>query len=384
MLYTGKGGVGKTSVAVATARRLAADGRRTLILSTDPAHSLADALERPVGDEPTDVGGGLHAQQVEAQAELRRRWSALGGWVSRALIERGADRVSAEELVVPPGLDELVSLLRIVEHRRDGAWDALVVDCAPTGETLRLLAFPDVARWWLERVLPREDRLLGLARPLARTVVDGPLPDDLGLGELHRMARSLVSMHEVLRDRETVSVRLVTTPDRLVADEARRTYTYLALYGFGVDALVVNRLFPDDVGPYFAGWRDRQAAELAALRDGFAPVPVLTAPFYPRETVGPAALDRLGDDLFGDRDPAALLHAGLGRELEVGDARAALRIAVPFADREAVQVKRIGGEVVVRVDGHQRTVVLPRAIADYRPSGAALRDGVLEVELVAP
>lgn len=384
ILYTGKGGVGKTSVAVATARRLAASGRRTLVMSTDPAHSLADALETPVGAEPTAVGDGLCAQQVEAQGELRRHWGAIGDWVSRALVERGADRVSAEELVVPPGLDELFSLLRILEHRRSGAWDALVIDCAPTGETLRLLSFPDVARWWLEKVLPREDQLLGLARPIARSLVDGPLPVDLGLGELHGLARSLVSMHEVLRDQETVSVRLVTTPDRLVVDEARRTFTYLSLYGFAVDAVVVNRLFPDDVGAYFQGWRDRQVAELASLREGFAPVPVLTAPFYPRETVGAAALDHLGDAVFAGVDAGALLHEGLARELVVGEERAVLRIAVPFAERGDVQVKRIAGEVVVRVDGHQRTVLLPRAVADYRAGGASLRDGVLEVQLLAP
>src|ERR671911_1709108 len=200
ILYTGKGGVGKTSVAAATARRCAAQGARTLVLSTDPAHSLADVLEQVVAAEPTTAGPGLWAQQISAQAELEHHWSSVRRWLGQVLVERGVERIAAEELTVPPGGDELFSLLRLKEHVEAGDWDVIVVDCAPTGETLRLLSFPDAARWWLAKLMGRETQLLAPARPLARTFLDLTLPDERVLAEVQRLVSNLVAMHELLRD----------------------------------------------------------------------------------------------------------------------------------------------------------------------------------------
>src|SRR3954468_4720294 len=220
ILYTGKGGVGKTSVAAATARRCAAAGARTLVISTDPAHSLADALETKGGGEPTAVAKKLHAQQVQAQDELERHWSAVSDWLGGLLMERGVDRIAAEELTVPPGGAELFSLLQLKRHAESGEWDAIVVDCAPTGETLRLLSFPDAARWWLDRVLGRENALLSAARPLARAFLDLSLPDERVMDDVQRLVRNLIAMHELLRDAARVTLRLVMTPDRMVVAEA--------------------------------------------------------------------------------------------------------------------------------------------------------------------
>src|SRR5215211_740895 len=225
ILYTGKGGVGKTSAAAA-ARRCAAAGLRTVVLSTDPAHSLADVLEQPVGNEPTELGRNLWAQQVSAQDGL-----------GQVLVERGVERIAAEELTVPPGGDELFSLLRLKRHVEDGTWDAIVVDCAPTGETLRLLSFPEAARWWLGKLMGRETQLLAAARPLARAFLDLRLPDERVMGEVQGLVANLVAMHDILRDRSAVSVRLVMTPDRMVVAEAMRTFTYLSLYGYLTDAV---------------------------------------------------------------------------------------------------------------------------------------------------
>lgn len=384
VLYTGKGGVGKTSVAAATARRVAAEGRRVLVVSTDPAHSLADVLGAPIGAEPTPLAPGLEALQLDDRAELTRHWSAVRDWASRTLVGRGVDRISAEELSVPPGLEELLSLLRLVELRESGGYDVIVVDCAPTAETLRLLSFPDLAHWWLNRIVPRQDDLLGTVRPLARALLDISLPDRTVLDEVARMMESLLSMRELFVDREHVSMRLVTTADRVVVEESRRTYTALGLHGVATDAVIVNRLFPEDVGPYFAGWRARQQEQLAGIEDAFAPVPILRAPFFDREVVGTEALDRLGEALFHGRRADDVLHAGLSRELEIDDDEARLRIAVPLADRDDVALRRAGDELVVEVAGRRRAVLLPPAIAHYRPSGATLRDGVLEVTLRPP
>ncbi|WP_022927560.1 ArsA family ATPase [Patulibacter americanus] len=384
VLYTGKGGVGKTSVAAATARRIAAGGDRVLVLSTDPAHSLGDVLGVPVGPEPTGLGPGLDALQVDARAELTRHWGAVRAWASRTLVARGVDRISAEELSVPPGLEELLSLLRLVALRDSGEYDVLVVDCAPTAETLRLLAFPDVARWWLGRIAPRQDELLGAVRPLARALLDVSLPDTGVLEEVGRTMESLLAMHELFVDRESVTMRLVTTADRVVVEETRRTFTALGLHGVATDAVVVNRLFPADVGPYFAAWRRRQQDALAGIEEAFAPVPILQAPYFDREVVGPEALDRLGEALFQDVRAQDVLHTGLARELEMTEDEARLRIAVPLTAREDVALRRAGDELVVEVAGRRRTVLLPPAIAHYRPTGAVLRDGVLDVTLRPP
>jgi arsenite-transporting ATPase len=379
ILYTGKGGVGKTSVAAATARRCAAAGARTLVLSTDPAHSLADALQEGVGGEPTKLGKKLWAQQVQAQDELERHWSAVSDWLGGLLMERGVDRIAAEELTVPPGGDELFSLLELKRHVESGEFDAVVVDCAPTGETLRLLSFPDAARWWLDKVFGREQSMLAAARPLARMFLDVPLPDERVVAEIQRLVGNLVEMHELLRDASRVSMRLVMTPDRMVVAEAMRTFTYLNLYGYLTDAVVVNRVFPDSVGEYFGGWRELQREQLELVESGFSPVPVLRAPYFAREVIGGERLDELGEALFDGRDAGALLHDRLAQQLTVDDGRAELRLDLPFADKGDIALKKIGLELVVRVDGHKRTIVLPGAMAGYKPTSATLAEGALVV-----
>ena len=384
ILYTGKGGVGKTSVAAATARRCAAAGLATVVMSTDPAHSLGDALEASLGASAEQVGDRLWAQQVSAQDELERNWSAVQEWLGEMLVERGVDRISAEELTVPPGMDELFSLLQIKRHHEDARFDVVIVDCAPTGETLRLLSFPDVARWWLEKVFPARGALLAAARPLAGALLDVTLPGDAVIADVERLVRNLIAMNEILRDRERVSVRLVMTPDRLVIDEARRTFTYLNLYGYLTDAVVVNRVFPAEVGEYFGGWRERQQEHLREVEAAFAPVPVLEAPFFDKEVVGPAMLDRLGGALFADADAAAVLHTSVSQQLVVGADHAELRMALPFAARGEISLKKIGLELVVRVDGQKRTLMLPPALGDYRPAGAEFEDGALKVRFDGP
>ncbi|MEA2179354.1 MAG: arsenite/tail-anchored protein-transporting ATPase [Solirubrobacteraceae bacterium] len=385
VLHTGKGGVGKTSVAAATGRRAAAGGARTLVLSTDPAHSLADVLGVPVSDEPTVVGDGLWAEQVQPRAELERNWAAVREWLSGQLLRRGADRVSADELAVPPGVDELLALLRLRRHAESDEFDVVVVDCAPTGETLRLLSLPDVARWWLDRVVPAQERgAIDAARPFARAVLDVALPGDEVLADVTAVVRGVLAMGDILRDADRASVRLVMTPERLAVDEARRTFTYLNLYGFPVDAVVVNRVFPAEVGDYFGPWRERQEAQLREVTDAFAPVPVLRAPYFAEEVRGDAMLDRLGDAAFGDRDVTAILHTGAAERLELSDDSARLHLPLPLAQRGDVSLRQVGSELVVRVQGYRRTLLLPPALHGWSARGAAFADGALTVELEAP
>jgi arsenite-transporting ATPase len=373
ILYTGKGGVGKTSVAAATARRCAAAGLRTVVLSTDPAHSLSDSLEAGLGSEPTEAGHNLFGQEVQAQEEMERHWDSVQTWLGSLLEERGVDRIAAEELTVPPGMDELFSLLWIKRHHDEARFECVIVDCAPTGETLRLLSFPDVVTWWLERILPSQRRLA----PFARSLFDIPLPGDAVFRDVERLARNLVAMNRILRDRSRTTVRLVMNPDRMVVKEAMRTFTYLNLYGYLTDAVVVNRLLPAE--GYFAAWSQVQREQLNVVRSAFEPVPVLTAPYLEREVMGAEMLDRLGDELFGERDAAAVLHTQLAQELVTENGRATLRVDVPFAEKGDLGVKKIGLEVVVRVGAQKRTIMLPPPLAAYSASGARFEDGTLEI-----
>jgi arsenite-transporting ATPase len=382
ILYTGKGGVGKTSVAAATARRCAAAGLRTIVLSTDPAHSLSDSLGAELGGEPTHCGTRLWGQEVQAQDEMERHWEAVQEWMGDILAERGMDRIAAEELTVPPGMDELFSLLQIKRHHESEEFEAIVVDCAPTGETLRLLSFPDVASWWLEKMIPLERRMIGAARPFARAMLDISLPSDRVFDDVERLVQNLVAMNVILRNRASTSIRLVMNPDRMVIKESMRTFTYLNLYGYLTDAVVVNRVFPPEVeGGYFGAWRAVQSEQMELVRSGFAPVPILTAPYFAQEVVGEEMLDRLADELFGDPgvEAEALLHDDLSQELVSNNGTATLRLAIPFVEKADVELKKIGLEVIVRVGPQKRTIILPPTMAAYRPRGAQFEDGALRV-----
>ena len=380
ILYTGKGGVGKTSVAAATARRCAGRGLRTVVLSTDPAHSLSDSLEAELGSGPTPCGDNLWGQEVQAQEEMERHWEAVQDWMGELLTDRGVDRIAAEELTVPPGMDELFSLLQIKRHHEADEYDVVVVDCAPTGETLRLLSFPDVASWWLDRVIPLERRLVSAARPFAKSVLDIPLPSDAVFEEVQRLVRSLVAMNGILRDRSRTTVRLVMTPDRMVIKEAMRTFTYLNLYGYLTDAVMVNRVFPDDLAEgYFAAWHAVQQEQIELVRSAFDPIPILSAPYFEQEVIGGTMLDRLADETYGALAPEKVLHERLTQELVSDNGSATLRLAIPFAEKADIGLKKIGLEVVVRVGSQKRTIILPPALAEHHPSAARFEGGALEV-----
>src|SRR3954454_1468532 len=380
ILYTGKGGVGKTSVAAATARSCARAGLRTIVLSTDPAHSLSDSLDAELGSEPTPCGDLLWGQELQAQEEMERHWEAVQGWLGELLAEHGADQITAEELTVPPGMDELFSLLQIKRHHEEERFDAIIVDCAPTGETLRLLSFPDVCTWWLEKVFPWERRLMAAARPFARSLLDIPLPDNAVYDDLERLARNLIAMNDILRDRETTSIRLVMNPDRMVVKEAMRTFTYLNLYGYLTDAVVVNRVLPDEASEgYFAAWHEVQKEHMELVRSAFSPVPILVAPWLEREVVGPEMLDRLAGELFDDTARARMMYDELSQELSADNGIAPLRLPIPFAERGDIELKKIGLEVIVRVGGQKRTIILPPTLAAYSTSGARFEDGALQV-----
>lgn len=384
LLCTGKGGVGKTTVAAASAVSAAAAGERVLVTSTDPAHSLADAFDAALGDDVTTVAPRLDAQQLDAQQRLERHWREIRDYVVELLSWGGIGEVQAQELALVPGLDELFALIDLADHVDSGRYDVIVVDCAPTAETLRLLALPDALRWYVERIVQPGRRVARAVRPLTSRVGSVPVPDDDVFGAVEGLHAKLMGVHALLQDTSRTSVRLVVNPERMVIAEAMRTATSLALFGYGIDAVVVNRVLPDEVSdPYLARWKERHAEHLGTIRDAFTPTPVLTAPLFDDELVGLPGLTRLADELWSEHRVTDVLHRGALLEVETTGDGYVLRLALPFVAKDDLDIHRRGTDLHVRAGTQKRTVPLPAALRDLDVAGARLRDGTLEVRFRA-
>lgn len=380
LLFTGKGGVGKTTVAAATAVRCADAGARTIVLSTDPAHSLADSLDVPLGSHPTEVVPGLWGQQLDARERMEETWTDIQGWLVDVFEWAGVEGIEAEELSLLPGLEEVFGLVDIKTYADSGEWDVIVVDCAPTAETIRLLSLPDVLRWYMERVFPTSRRLHRAVAPVLSRVTSLPVAGDAVFGSAERFYARLDGVKEVLADGERTSVRLVVNPERMVIAEARRTATYLSLFGYGVDAVVANRLLPEGItDPWFDRWKASHAEHLEAIEAGFAPLPVLRSELAEEEVVGLDRLRAFGGALYGERDPAARLHDGLPLRVEGRGERVELHLDLPFAGKDELELGRHEDELLVAVGPYRRAVVLPDSLRRRPVEGATLRDGVLRV-----
>jgi arsenite/tail-anchored protein-transporting ATPase len=366
ILFTGKGGVGKTTTAAATALRLADRGVKTLLLSTDIAHSLSDALDVSLTDEPAEVAPGLWAVQVDTQGRFEAAWRDVQAFLIDMLARGGVDPITADELTVLPGVDEVLALLAVRELALTGNWDALVVDCAPTAETLRLLALPEALSWYLERVFPVHRRIAKGMRPFATMFGRGEvLPPDTLFEALLRLNDELASVRQLLGDPQVTSVRLVLTPESVVAAEARRTFTALALYGYSVDLVVANRVFPGGADEWRQGWAAAQRKQLIAIRESFAGLPVRELPYRAAEPIGAGALREVADELYGTlpgADPAPpSTVTELLRVEQAGD-ELVLHLALPLAERADVDAVRAGDDLVVSVGPNRRVLTLPSVL----------------------
>ena len=380
VLYSGKGGVGKTSLSAATAIRAAKLGHRTLVVSTDSAHSLGDALDREIGAEPTPVLPGLDAIEIDVNRHLESHWGTIHEYLTRFMTFRGIDETVAEEIAILPGMEELFSLVRVKAWAESRRWDFVVIDCAPTGDTVRMLAVPEVLGFYFSRILPLQRTVVRTVRPVAQRMTDMPIPSDDVFGAVKRVYDEMVGMGPLLQDPKRSSIRIVLNPERMVINESQRLYTYLSLFGFSVDAVIANRVLPEEArSAYFDRCFDIQAGHLQTARADFDPLPFFEAPLFDREMVGTEMLDEFGRRVFGMSDPSAVLHREKPVEVKKEGRAYALYLRLPFAEKDRIQVFARGDELVVQVDNQRRTIVLPRTLAGRAVASAGFSDQRLRV-----
>jgi arsenite-transporting ATPase len=380
VLFTGKGGVGKTTIAAATAIRAASEGHRTLVMSTDPAHSLADSFDIPLTSAAQEISSNLWAEQIDAQERLEANWRDIQEFVISFLNWAGIDAIEAEELSVIPGLDEIFSLTDVKRHVDSGRFDFLVIDCAPTAETLRLLSLPEVMNWYIERIFPVERRVVRTIRPLLSRLTTMPIADDRLFAAVERLHRNLDGVRQLLTNERMSSVRLVVNPEKMVIAEARRTYTYLSLFGYRVDAVIVNRIIPAEVeDPYFGKWKDIQAEHLQTVRESFEPIPILTARLFDREMVGVSLLGEMGQEVYGDLEPTAILHREDPMRVKKRGTSYVLSLRLPFAERADLEVFRKADELYIRVGSYKRNLALPQTLQRLDVKEASFVEDRLEV-----
>mgnify|MGYP001038459423 FL=1 len=380
ILYTGKGGVGKTSLAAATAVASAKAGKRTIVVSTDAAHSLGDSFDLGLENEPVEISENLWAQEISTLLSAEKRWGKVQEYLSELLISQDIKDITVEELVVFPGMEELFSMLEIINHCQQGEYDVVIVDCAPTGETLRLLSFPAVLSWWLEKMFPVKKMLLKIARPISKPLLGMPLPGDDTLDSIVELFRKLAEMHTLLTDQEITSVRIVVNPEKMVIREAERSFMYLNLYGFNTDAVIVNRLLPDvDLGRYFEKWGELQHSYLQYIKNQFSPIPVFTVPLFAEEVTGLAALEKMADICFGEQMPSQFFYRGQSRKISRTGEGYMLEMALPFAEKGDIRLSQRGDELTVRVGGYKRNIFLPRTLLGRDALGAKLESCNLKI-----
>ena len=384
ILMTGKGGVGKTSVAAATGLRCAELGYKTLVLSTDPAHSLADSFDLELGHDPRLVRPHLWGAELDALMELEGNWGAVKRYITQVLQARGLDGVQAEELAILPGMDEIFGLVRMKRHYDEGTYDVLIIDSAPTGTALRLLSLPEVGGWYMRRFYkPLQGMSMALrplVEPLFRPIAGFSLPDKEVMDAPYEFYEQIEALEKVLTDNTQTSVRLVTNPEKMVIKESLRAHAYLSLYNVSTDLIIANRIIPDKVtDPFFARWKENQQVYKQEIYDNFHHLPVKEVPLYSEEMCGLPALERLKETLFAEEDPTKVYYQENTIRVVQQENNYSLELYLPGIPKEQIQLNKTGDELNIRIGNHRRNLVLPQALAALKPSGAKMEDDYLKI-----
>ncbi len=386
ILMTGKGGVGKTSVAAATGLRCAELGYRTLVLSTDPAHSLADSFDMELGHDPREVRPNLWGAELDALKELEGNWGAVKRYITQVLQARGMEGVQAEELAILPGMDEIFGLVRMKRHYDEGTYDVLIIDSAPTGTALRLLSLPEIGGWYMRKFYKPLQAvsvaLRPLVEPLFRPIAGFSLPNKEVMDAPYEFYEQIEALQKVLMDNTQVSVRLVTNPEKMVIKESLRAHAYLSLYNVSTDLIIANRIIPDTVtDPFFQKWKENQEQYRQEIHENFRPLPVKEVPLYAEELCGLEALDRLKETLYADEDPAQVYYKETTlRVVQEASNQYSLELYLPGIAKDQIQLNKTGDELNIRIGNHRRNMVLPQALAALQPTGAKMDDDYLKIK----
>lgn len=389
LLFSGKGGVGKTSLAAATGLRLAALGYRTLVMSVDPAHSLADSFDLETGlfhsatSEPLPINDKLSIHEVNIQREIKRHWREISSYVVAVLRTTGIDDVEAEELAILPGMEELSAMMYINQFRREGRYDAIVLDAAPTAESMRFVSMPTTLEWYMKHIFPFQRGLLRAIRPVANRVSPVELPTDRYFANIQDLFARLDGVGELLEDPRVTSVRLVTNPEKMVLRETQRAFVYFSLHGLTVDGVIVNRVLPDSVtDAYFSEWHASQQKILEEIDAYFAPVPVKRVPLFAHEVLGRERLEELARAIYQEgEDPAAISRTEAPYTFTKRDGYYEVRLQLPFATKGEVGLFKKGDELVVEIGTLRRHIGLPTSMAALSPARAKLENRILTVEM---
>jgi arsenite/tail-anchored protein-transporting ATPase len=384
ILMTGKGGVGKTSVAAATGLRCAELGYKTLVLSTDPAHSLADSFDLEMSHEPREVKPNLWGAELDALRELESNWGAVKRYITQVLQARGLEGVEAEELAILPGMDEIFSLVRMKRHYDEDDYDVLIIDSAPTGTALRLLSLPEVAGFYMRRFYKPFQAVSAALRPLVepffRPIAGFSLPNNEVMDAPYEFYEQLVELEKVLTDPTKTSVRLVTNPEKMVIKESLRAHAYLCLYNVATDLVIANRIIPEAVtDPFFRQWKENQEKYRKEIHDDFSPLPIKEVPLYSEELCGLEALERLKETLYAGEDPSQVYYKETTLRVVQIDNQYSLEVYLPGIPKDQVELNKVGDELNIRIGNHRRNLVLPQALAALAPAGAKMEDDYLKI-----
>jgi arsenite-transporting ATPase len=380
VLFTGKGGTGKTTLSAATALLSAKKGYKTLVISTDAAHSLSDSFETQLGNQPKRIAPKLYGQEINAQEEIEEKWGEIRGYITALFSSQGLDTIEAEEMSLFPGMEELFSLMKIRNYSKTKEYDVVIVDCAPTADTLRLLSAPEITNWYLKHIFPIQRTAAKAVRPVAKRVLPFPFPEDEVFGAMKNLSTQLAEMKEILSDSQRTSIRLVLNPEKMVIKESQRAFTFFSLFGYTVDMVVINRVLPEEVKDvYFKKWKDIQETYIEMVHEGFAPLPIYSLELFNQEIVGKTLLTKIANRIYDTKDPTELFYSEKPIRIEKVKGGLDMLLRLPFVKKEDLDLIQDGDELHVRAGNYRRTILIPHTLLNHAIADAKFEKDNLRI-----
>jgi arsenite-transporting ATPase len=380
ILFTGKGGVGKTTLAAATALLSAKKGYKTLAISTDAAHSLSDSFETQLSNDLKKISPNLYGQEINSLEEIEKKWGEIKSYLTELFASQGVESIEAGEMSIFPGMEELFSLMEIRNYYQKSDFDVVIVDCAPTGDTLRLLSAPEITNWYLKHIFPIQRTAAKAIRPVASRILPFPFPEDRIFEALKRLTTQLAEMKEILEDSRKTTIRLVINPEKMVIKEAQRAFTFFSLFGYAVDLIIVNRVIPDQVQDvYFKKWKTIQASYQQLIQECFSPLPIIPLELFSQEIVGLDLLHEVAQKVYGQKDPTQIFFSQRPITIEKADGGFDLFLSLPFVKKKDLGLFLKGEELFVSVGNYKRNILLPQTLLSYSIKGAKFEEEKLRI-----